>query len=152
MTNEEEQEVVRSVFRAYINDLKAHSTKTDRPTFKMLEEVKDKVIKALEQRPCEDCISRQAVLDMATTIQTDDFSGNEIIEVVDVDDIKALPSVTPTRPTGKWILKRTFPTKMYDEYLNEYECSECHRGIRCTDAQLVNYPYCHCGARMEGCS
>lgn len=50
MTNKEEQEVVRSVFRAYINDLKAHSTKTDRPTFKILEEVKDKAIKALDQR------------------------------------------------------------------------------------------------------
>ena len=49
MTNKEEQEVVRSVFRAYINDLKAHSTKTDRPTFKMLEEVKDKAIQALAQ-------------------------------------------------------------------------------------------------------
>lgn len=56
-----------------------------------------------EKQPCEDCISRQAVLDMATTIQTDDFSGNEIIEVVDIDDIKALPPVQPTRPTGRWI-------------------------------------------------
>jgi hypothetical protein len=41
-------------------------------------------------------VSRQAVLDMATTIQTDDFSGNEIIEVVDIDDVKTLPPVTPT--------------------------------------------------------
>lgn len=49
---------------------------------------------------------------------------------------------------GHWIVKRTFPTKLYDEYLNEYECSMCHRGIRCTESQLVNYPYCHCGCRM----
>jgi len=53
-----------------------------------------------EQEHCEDLVSRQAVFDMATTIQTDDYSGNETMEVVDVDDIKALPSVTPTT---KWI-------------------------------------------------
>ena len=47
-------------------------------------------------RTSDDCVSRQAVLDMATTIQTDDYSGNEIIDVVEVDDIKSLPPVTPT--------------------------------------------------------
>lgn len=51
--------------------------------------------------------------------------------------------------TGHWILKRTFPTKLYDECLNEYKCSECYREIRCTESQLVNYPYCHCGAKMS---
>lgn len=69
-------------------------------------------IEALEQEPCEDCISRQAVLDIATTIQTDDFSGNEIIEVVDVDDIKALPSVKPqelkTEQFAKWVATEIF--------------------------------------------
>lgn len=44
--------------------------------------------------------------------------------------------------TGHWIIKRTF------KYLNEYECSMCYRGIRCTESQLINYPYCHCGAKM----
>lgn len=48
-----------------------------------------------EPLKCDDCISRQAVLDMASTIQTDDGSGNELLEVVEVDDIKALPPVTP---------------------------------------------------------
>ena len=79
--------------------------------------------------------------------------SDKLAELLYIQDIgKSLAVIAdhiqPTRPTGHWILKRTFPTKMYDEYLNEYECSECHRGIRCTDAQLVNYPYCHCGARM----
>lgn len=44
-----EQETVRSVFGAYINDLKAYSSKPDRPTFRKLEEVRDKAIEALEQ-------------------------------------------------------------------------------------------------------
>ena len=50
-----------------------------------------------------DLISRQAVLDMATVIETDDYSGNEIMEVVDTDDIKALPSVTPAPKKDVWI-------------------------------------------------
>lgn len=45
----DEQETVRSVFGAYINDLKAYSSKPDRPMFRRLEEVRDKAIKALEQ-------------------------------------------------------------------------------------------------------
>lgn len=44
-----EQEIVRSVFDAYIREAKAISTKKDRPTFDMLEEVKNMAIKALEQ-------------------------------------------------------------------------------------------------------
>jgi hypothetical protein len=55
----------------------------------------DELARKVDQKPCEDCVSRQAVLDMASVIETDDFSGNEIMKVVDVDDIKALPSVTP---------------------------------------------------------
>lgn len=54
----------------------------------------------LQQESSEDCVSRQAVLDMATTIQTDDYSGNEVMEVVDIDDVKALPPVTPIQ---RWI-------------------------------------------------
>ena len=54
-----EQEAVRSVFGAYINDLKAYSSKPDRPTFRKLEEVRDKAIKALGQQPFinKPCIS-----------------------------------------------------------------------------------------------
>ena len=51
--------------------------------------------------------------------------------------------------SGKWIVGRIFPTKVGDENLIEYRCSECDRTIRCTESQLVNYPYCHCGAEME---
>lgn len=90
--------------------------------------------------PFDDCISRQAVLDAINTDWHEDLSQLE-------DAIKALPPVEPK--TGHWILKRTFPTKLYDEYLNEYKCSECYREIRCTESQLVNYPYCHCGSKMQ---
>ena len=89
-----EQETVRSVFGAYINDLKAYSSKPDRPTFRKLEEVRDKAIKALEAQPCEDCISRQKAL--ACFEQTNTRQGAKYA-------IETLPSVTPERPKGKWI-------------------------------------------------
>lgn len=50
--------------------------------------------------------------------------------------------------TGHWVVGRIFPTKVSDENLIEYRCSVCDRAIRCSESQLVNYPYCHCGARM----
>ena len=40
---------------------------------------------------------------MAIVIETDDYSGNEIMKVVDTDDIKALPSVTPAPKKDVWI-------------------------------------------------
>ena len=97
------------------------------------------VTKALE--PCEDCISREAVLDMATTIQTDDCSGNEAMEVVDVDDIKTLPPVTPTRKKGKWIFSGN-----YDEVGMLY-CSNCKHEIDVSEGYFKWCP--NCGAKME---
>lgn len=51
-------------------------------------------IKALEQEPCEDAISRQAVLDLPR-IKTHNQWGNVIKESVDVEDVRQLPPVTP---------------------------------------------------------
>ena len=95
----------------------------------------EEISKILEQEPCDDAVSRQAVLDMATTIQTDDCSGNEVMKVVDVDDIKTLPSVTPARKKGKSINKEKimFPI-----------CSKC--GL----TSVEKYSFCpNCGAEME---
>lgn len=60
-------------------------------------EARDMAIKALEQEPCEDTISRQAVLDNAYAY------GNGLEPegyCVNIEDIQALPSVAPT---PKWI-------------------------------------------------
>lgn len=118
-------------------------------------------LEALEQEPCDNVVSRAELLKAIDT--WDKFGCNADTKLVPYQDhyipyihyddvvkcIKGMPSVRPQEQTGHWILKRTFPTKLYDEYLNEYKCSECYREIRCTESQLVNYPYCHCGARME---
>ena len=92
-----EQEIVRSVFDAYIRDVKATSTKKDRPTFDMLEEVKNRAIKALEQQPSDDCVSRQTIIDMTGLSNwfesSDDYNSF-------VEELCKLPPVTPKIPTS----------------------------------------------------
>lgn len=100
-------------------------------------------IKALEQEPSGDLISRQAVMDcfkkwqpyMATRLR--DFE----------QELSNLPSVKQER-TGHWI---------YDEERSDwldttYHCSCCKRTIVIpyeSQKDLHNdYPYCHCGAKM----
>lgn len=76
---------------------------------------------ALEQQPCEDAISRQAVFDNAYAY------GNGLEPegyCVNVEDIQALPSVTPSRPRGKWI-EHPHECGSNWEY-PKYECSKCH--------------------------
>lgn len=89
----------------------------------------------------DDCVSRQAVLDMAITIQTDDYSGNKILDVVeveDIEDIRALPPVTPTRKSGlRWI-------ERFDNEDKWLECPHCHK-----DSDNA-YVYCpNCGASFK---
>ena len=61
------------------------------------EEALDMVIKALEQQPCEDCISRQVVKDMLTAEWTKYMPMEMDINLSFVlDKISALPSVTPS--------------------------------------------------------
>lgn len=57
-------------------------------------------IKVLEQQPCEDAISRQAVLAF-------------------VKEVNTLPPVTPQPKTGRWI-------EHFDESGKWYECDRCH--------------------------
>lgn len=96
-------------------------------------------IKALKQEPCEDCISRQAVIDML---------NYGILE----DNIKELPSVTPKEKIGHWI---------YDEKSRVYRCSRCNgfpwrvkleeQDEIFTDLTRTNaYKFCpNCGAKMQ---
>ena len=55
--------------------------------------------------------------------------------------------VPKQRKKGRWI-KKTIKKKIE----NDYSCSECGRHVsvmRGYDVRLV-YPFCHCGAEMEG--
>lgn len=95
-------------------------------------EALDMAIKALEQQPCEDCISRQEALSHKHIVYDDDGIGYSVVRV---DEIMALPSVQPTRPTGKWI-------DIGDEGL-VFKCSLCG------NKKTIESNYCpNCGARM----
>lgn len=98
--------------------------------------VLDEAIKALEQEPCEDAISREAVLEKAVYTETEEgWSGR----TVDVKDIEALPPVTPKEKTGHWIYTGDYIT---DGML---KCSSCGYEHDVADRFL----YCpNCGAKM----
>ena len=92
------------------------------------------VIKALKQQPCEDAISRQAVLDIAKSSRSNWIDNSVLFKRVN-----ELPSVNPQPKTGYWI-------ENAPEYQNidpPYICSECGH------SNLIKTNYCEqCGAKM----
>ena len=96
-------------------------------TAKEVAEAFDVAFRALEQQPCDDCISRHDALNCVTF--------NEFRYRI-VEDIKALPSVTPKEKTGKWIYRQGIFGATY--------CSKCDFELKTN-----NTKYCpNCGARM----
>ena len=96
----------------------------------------DKAIKALEQQPCDDCISREAVDEYITNLLSGYLYDEERTRLEDLTTfIWELPSVQPTRPTARWI-----------ELGNEglvFKCSLCG------NKNTIESNYCpKCGARM----
>ena len=85
------------------------------------------ILDYLQQEPCDDCISRQAVIDMM---------NYGILE----DNIKELPSVTPKEKTGKWI---------DDEFGSKCSCCGRYTHLDKFDRPM-KFMYCTmCGAKME---
>ena len=103
-------------------------------------------IVALKAEPCEDCISRESVLDVLRTmydthiVETED--GDEYIDYNDtVYEVEQLPSVTPARrKIGHWI-----DLNDKDEWFcSVYKCSVCGHET------LDHEGFCSkCGSRME---
>ena len=88
-------------------------------------------IKALEQEPCEDAISRQSMLDYLKYLHG---------EMPEEEFIKELPSVTPARKKGHWI---------YHSDEGFVECSECGSATNC-DGNIADLHFCfNCGAKMD---
>jgi len=127
MTNEEAREVLGDV-SAYLasrasleNEMLAGHTFTDICN----------AIKTLKQQPCEDCISRSEALRIAESY----YHAEQVAE-----EIRELPSVTPTIPKGEW-KALNYKDEMWG-YV--YKCSNCG-AIEYGDAYCPN-----CGAKMEG--
>lgn len=87
MTNERAINVIKDI-KNYYNDKSEYYEDGYIGFDKEDNEAIDLAIKALEQQPCEDCISRKAVLDLVADY---DLSMGQVVK-----GIHALPSVTPT--------------------------------------------------------
>ena len=92
----------------------------------------------LEQEPCQDCISREAVMKL---LEKEDWADT-------VYGVMNLPSTRQERKKGKWV-KMT--GMMPPEYFGHYECSECGWHLSHHDKTKENeLEFCpNCGAKME---
>ena len=110
----------------------------------------EEIVKALEQEPCEDCISRQAAIE-ALDKRFDSIPMEQTTEILLLrKDLRNLPSAQPQRMRGKWIYGE-------DEYgIDGYHCDKCgffvpwdytHKFIDF----IKDYHFCpNCGADMRG--
>lgn len=92
---------------------------------------------------CEDAISREAVKDTLTEEWTKYIPMELDINLSFVlEKISELPSVTPSRPKGRWIEQKDIHKHHYGWFF----CSECGEFLMSSDG--ANYCSC-CGAKME---
>ncbi len=104
-----------------------------------IEECLKMAIKAIEQEPCEDAVSRQAVEKITWEEPSYSDALNVLTEVR--DKVRALPPVTPTRKKGHWI----------EEPNSWLRCSCCNSHYPHTSIYAIRGSnYCpNCGAEME---
>ena len=140
MTNEE-REIALYCLKAssdYHSEVCEECVKYPNCEHMIQDDVTETIIKALEQQPCEDCISREAVKDMLTETWTKYVPMELDVNLSFVlDKISELPSVIPQPKKGKWI-----------EYCYQnLSCSNC--GYIVADTDIDEYKYCpNCGAKM----
>lgn len=120
--------------------------------------------KVLEQEPCEDTISRKSIKEKLQEHHDffvnayGGFSNLPLNDKSRVDEITNCiamvvnePPVNPQPKTGHWILNDNQGVKAAG--CLTYHCSECGREISSKYhgkiSLLKEYPYCHCGAKME---
>lgn len=132
MTNEELKNML-FIIDTLLDDAITDSTR---------QKVKDKLtevcklaMKALEQQPCEDCISRAYIAPIIEELEYDQIDNDYALSLL--SDIKNAPSVAPQRPKGKWI-----------DDCGGIKCSCCGYSI---DDEHYAKAYCtNCGAEMSG--
>jgi hypothetical protein len=102
-----------------------------------------------EQQPSEDCIARQPLIERWNCCA--DMLLEEGDSAIVMKWIFDAPPVTPTHKKGKWILNEE--QGMQAVGYKTYHCSECNREISSKYhgkiSLLKEFPYCHCGAKME---
>ena len=119
------EEAIKELIDASHREAKYGDTNNHYYEIMMRIEAFDMAIKALEQQPCEDCISREALLDKLEEPMNWTDSEAELQEQRDyegfIELVKSMPSITPTRPKGKWI-------HWTDDYKDYVTCSCCGYG------------------------
>lgn len=93
-----------------------------------------------EMQPCEDAISRQAVLDMLNDIDAEVHGGCGFMYNHWMDYIERLPSVTPQPKIGRWI-------RVDKDKLKCSECDVIHFIAQYPQGKIAFCP--NCGAKME---
>lgn len=118
-------------------------------------------LKASKQEPCEDAISRQAVLNYIRNNYRRWFINDDAFMQC-TNGIKDIALVTPQPKTGHWIETSEEYYKAVNEYgggvnddtpyfVDDIACSECLSMFSVIDNETERFDYCpHCGARMEG--
>lgn len=132
MTREAAKAIIKAIYEEQLKDEFLLSVQDEVMT--KVDDAFKVVFELLDNEPCEDAVSRQAMLDMMQMR----MSGKELYKAA-----YDLPPVTPTRKKGKWIAER-------DDYGNitGWHCSNCYdeTGFVTTCA----WDYCpKCGAEME---
>ena len=90
-------------------------------------------IKALEQEPCADMVSRDAMWEVLQRLYG---TEGELVE-----ELMSLPPVLPMQKIGKWI---------YDKKEDSYRCSLCTYPCHKDNLGAIPTKYCAgCGAVME---
>lgn len=108
----------------------------------IVEEAVSKAIKALEQQPSEDAVSREAVLEGLANIAKAKAKSDAQKSMMGrcMFFVEQLPPVTPQRTKGKWITQA---------YSMRITCTNCEKEIWYSGRN--DYIYCpSCGAEMEG--
>lgn len=116
------------------------------------ESAMDRAIDLLEQEPCEDAISRQAVLEMAYDMS--EIDGEHFTEpcmVVDIEDIQKLQPVNQKPKTGHWISVSERLPEEYGEYLITWTTSSSKKPFIsiCECEETLVYDYEHNRFKVE---
>ena len=97
----------------------------------------------LEQQPCEDVISREAVIEW---LKAKDIIKLSSQEETARKELKALPPVTPQQKYGKWIVV----SDGYGDRAYICECSECKDTVWVYKDANRKWNFCpSCGAKMQ---
>ena len=139
MTNAEAAKLVEHAFNMYESECYMGGDDWSKE-----HEARDMAIKALDQEPCEDAVSREAILLQIGKIK-DNYGG--LLDVARF--IRKLPSVQPKQNIGHWKYYYS-PFQRVSAFSDtKAQCDKCGYTKNRYDGEILNY--CpNCGSKMEG--